>query len=148
MATADRIPLVAWPAAERIRQRANNRLGAVYSALYSFWTARQAATTPRQQLGSRGLLGSVYSALHSLRSTNSTTAPADQQFGGGRRDAYSVILFNDYPKTVLTNDITSSPDLLLDMVLSEHASGGTDFGMALDAGRLVMLQSWSAERLV
>ncbi len=148
MATTDNIPLVAWPAAERIQRRANNRLGAVYSALYSFWTARHATTTLRQQLGSRPLLDSVYSALHSLRSTNSTTVSTDQQFGGRRRDAYSVILFNDYPKTVLTNDTTSTPDQLLDILLSEHASGGTDFGMALDAGRLAMLQSWSAERQV
>ena len=39
----DRKPLENSPVCERIRARMNNRLGAVYSALYSFWSARQAA---------------------------------------------------------------------------------------------------------
>ena len=38
----DRIPLENSPVSGRIRARMNNRLGAVYSALYSFWSARQA----------------------------------------------------------------------------------------------------------
>jgi hypothetical protein len=134
---------------KRIRQCANNRLGAVYSALYSFWSARHATIAAGQQLGSRRGFDSVYSALYSaLWSTSSTAATADQQGGGGRRDAYSVILFNNSSKTVLTNDFTSTPDQLLDVLLNEHAGGGTNFTMALDAGRSVMLQHWSAERLV
>jgi len=39
----DRKPLENSPVCGRIRARMNNRLGAVYSALYSFWSARQAA---------------------------------------------------------------------------------------------------------
>jgi hypothetical protein len=149
MDSKDRVPLVDGPAAERIRQCANNRLGAVYSALYSFWSARHATIAAGQQLGSRRGFDSVYSALYSaLWSTSSTAATADQQGGGGRRDAYSVILFNNSSKTVLTNDFTSTPDQLLDVLLNEHAGGGTNFTMALDAGRSVMLQHWSAERLV
>jgi hypothetical protein len=145
----DRVPLVNGPAAERIRLHANNRLGAVYSALYSFWTARHATIAAGQQLGSRRGFDSVYSALYSaLWSTSSTAATADQQAGGGRRDAYSVILFNGSSETVLTNDFTSTPDQLLDVLLSEHASGGTNFAMALNAGQSVMLQCRSAERLV
>ena len=145
----DRVPLANGPAAEMIRLRANNRLGAVYSALYSFWTARHATIAARQQSGSRRGYDSVYSAIYSaLWSTSSTAAAADQQAGGGRRDAYSVILFNDSSKTVLTNDFTSTPDQLLDVLLHETASGGTNFAMALNAGRTVMLQRWSAERLV
>jgi hypothetical protein len=149
MTSTDRVPLVDGLAAERIRLRANNRLGAVYSALYSFWTARHATMAAGQQSGSRRGYDSVYSALYSaLWSTSSTVATADQQAGGGRRDAYSVILFNTSPKTVLTNDFTSTPDQLLDALLSENASGGTNFAAALSAGQLVMLQHWSADRLV
>ncbi|KAI9573409.1 hypothetical protein HD554DRAFT_2055827 [Boletus coccyginus] len=39
----DRQPLENSPVGGRIRSRMNNRLGAVYSALYSFWSARQTA---------------------------------------------------------------------------------------------------------
>ena len=38
----DRMPLENSPVYDRIRAHMNNRLGAVYSALYSFWSARQA----------------------------------------------------------------------------------------------------------
>jgi len=38
----DKQPLENSPVSTRIRSRMNNRLGAVYSALYSFWSARQA----------------------------------------------------------------------------------------------------------
>ena len=43
MSKNDRKPLETSPASGKIRSRMNNRLGAVYSALYSFWSARQAA---------------------------------------------------------------------------------------------------------
>ena len=42
MSKNDRTPLANSPVSEKIRSRMNNRLGAVYSALYSFWSARQA----------------------------------------------------------------------------------------------------------
>jgi uncharacterized protein with von Willebrand factor type A (vWA) domain len=73
---------------------------------------------------------------------------ADQSPESGRRDAYSVVLFSDSTKTVLTNDFTSDPDQLLDIVLGEEASGGTNFTAALRASQSVMLQNWSTERLV
>ncbi|KAH9965565.1 hypothetical protein BGW80DRAFT_1345251 [Lactifluus volemus] len=55
MSSSDRQPLNNAPQTNRIRQRCNNRLGAVYSALYSFWSARHAATTTatRQTVGAR-----------------------------------------------------------------------------------------------
>ena len=43
MSKNDRKPLENSPVCGKIRPRMNNRLGAVYSALYSFWSARQAA---------------------------------------------------------------------------------------------------------
>ena len=43
MSFTDRIPLAGAPMTNIITQYANNRLGAVYSALYGFWSARHAA---------------------------------------------------------------------------------------------------------
>ena len=122
MAVADRQPLADAPATDRIRQRANNRLGAVYSALYSFWSARQAAVTAGTCVG--------------------------QQMVGVRRDAYSVILFNSTADNVLVNDFENTPDRLLDAMLTRRASGGTDFAAALRASKNVMEQHWSTERFV
>lgn len=148
MCSTDRLPLADGPAAERIRERANNRLGAVYSALYSFWTARHATVTAEQQLGTRRGIDAVYSALYNLWSAGPATAAAAQPPGPGRRDAYSVVLFSDSTKTVLTNDFTSNPNQLLDIVLGEQAGGGTSFTAALRAAQSVMLQHWSTERFV
>ena len=119
MSLHDRGPLAGAPMAKRIRQTANNRLGAVYSALYGFWSARHAAVTVDRQSGV-----------------------------GARRDAYSVILFNSTATSILTNDFTSPPDQLLDAMLAYWADGGTDFSEALRAGRRVMEQNWSTERLI
>ena len=118
MAGADRQPLGNAGAIGRIQQRANNRLGAVYSALYSFWSARHAAVT------------------------------AGQKAVGVRRDAYSVILFNSGAENVLVNDSENNPDRLLDAILSRRANGGRNFREALQAGKNVMVQHWSTERFV
>jgi hypothetical protein len=118
MSRNDRRPLADAPMTTQIWRVANNRLGAVYSALHSFWGARHAATA-----GSRQTFGS-------------------------RRDAYSVILFNGTTTIVLTNDFTSSPDELLNTVLPHQAGGGTNFTAALRTGQTVMEQNWSTERLV
>ncbi|KAH9059728.1 hypothetical protein EDB87DRAFT_1831890 [Lactarius vividus] len=116
MSNTDRRPLDNAPATDRIRERADNRLGAVYSALYSFWSARHAVVA------------------------------TDQQTIGARRDAYSVILFNATTKNVVVNDFTSSPDQLLDIVLNEQTEWGTNFAAALQAGQEVMANNWSTER--
>ncbi|KAH9016242.1 hypothetical protein EDB85DRAFT_1898280 [Lactarius pseudohatsudake] len=116
MESDDRLPLADAPATDRIVQQAGNRLGAVYSALYSFWSARHVAATSGQE----------------------TT--------GARRDAYSVIMFNSATENVVVNDLTSSPDELLDIVLNTRASGGTNFATALRAGQAVMVDNWSTER--
>jgi hypothetical protein len=116
MSNGDRQPLHNAPQTDRIRLRCNNRLGAVYSALYSFWSARHAA------------------------------AIANRQTIGARRDAYSVILFNEATTRVLTNDFVGSPDGLLGVVLGRWAHGGTNFVQALREGQAVMEQHWSTER--
>lgn len=116
MSSTDRRPLANAPATNLIMRSANNRLGAVYSALYSFWSARHAAVT------------------------------AGQQTVGARRDAYSIVLFNERAASILANDFASSPDQLLTVVLANQASGGTNFAEALRAGQTVMTQHWSTER--
>ena len=117
MSHNDRRPLANTPTADLIWQRADTRLGAVYSALYSFWSARHVAT-------------------------------AGQQGAGARHDAYSVVLFNKRTTNVLVNDFTSTPDQLLDILLGEQPSLGTNFSKALGAARAIMEQHWSTERLV
>ena len=118
MGKTDRKPLSDAPAADLIRQHVNNRLGAVYSALYSFWSARHAAIT------------------------------TGRQSAGVRRDAYSVVLFCQRTTNVLVNDFTRTPDELLDTVLAEQPSWGTNFSAALGAARAIMEENWSTERLV
>jgi len=97
-----------------------NRLGSVYSALYSFWTARDAALTA---LAGRG-----------------GTPP--------RRDAYSVILFNEMANIAIQNDFTASPDQLLETLLAHGPSGGTNFNAALGEADRVLERNWSNERQV
>jgi hypothetical protein len=103
---------------ELIQQTANNRLGAVYSALYGFWSSRHHVVA------------------------------AGRQAIGARRDAYSIILFDGATTHVLINDFTRTPDQLLAAVLRHQTGGGTDFTVALRAGQNVMEQNWSTERFV
>ena len=119
MSSSDRRPLANTPVSARISRSCNNRLGAVYSALYSFWSARNAATTT-----------------------------AGQQAVPARRDAYSLILFDHTMSTCLSNDFTSSPDQLLDAVLAYRAGGGTNFTQALRTAETVMERNFSTERWV
>ena len=119
MSSTDRGPLAGAPTTNRIRQTANNRLGAVYSALHGFWSARHAAVTGGRSSGV-----------------------------SARRDAYSVILFNHTTTSILTNDFTKTPDQLLDVMLPVRAGGCTSFSEALRAGGKIMEQNWSTERLV
>ncbi|SRR6266404_1876367 len=116
MCQQDRQPLPNSAGIERIVPTANDRLGVVFSALYSFWIARQAALD--RNAGA----------------------------GGGRRDAYSLIFFNHEPSTSIENDFTSSPDELLAAALQFEADGGTDFTGALERAQNVMTAHWSTER--
>jgi len=118
MANVDHQPLADAPLADLIRHRVDNRLGAVYSALYSFWSARHAVVTSGQREAS------------------------------ARRDAYSVVLFDGRAEHILVNDFTRTPEQLLNTVLAERPSGGTDFSKALEAAHTIMEQYWNTERLV
>ncbi len=116
MCQQDRQPLANTAGADRITPTANDRLGSVFSALYSFWLARQAAIDRNAQIG------------------------------GVRRDAYSLIFFNHEPSTSIENDFTSSPDELLTAALEYEADGGTDFTRALERAQYIMDSHWSNER--
>ncbi|KAI0062821.1 hypothetical protein BV25DRAFT_1885018 [Artomyces pyxidatus] len=118
MASRDRRPLANAPATNIIRQHSDNRLGAVLSALYSFWSARHAAVTSGPSAG---------------------TASA-------RRDSYSVVLFDHTISVGPINDFNSSPDELLAAILRYQAQGGTNFALALQHAREIMEQNWSTER--
>jgi Mg-chelatase subunit ChlD len=145
MRAMDHKPLDDTPAAKRIRAWANNRLGAVYSALYSFWSARDVAVNAGNKTARTRRVGGASTASVSARPG---IVPATRRTVSIRRDAYSAVLFNKKTKEVLVNDSTSSSDELLSKFLSEGASGGTDFSAALRAAKAVMVQNWSAERLV
>ena len=116
MSLQDRQPPPGSSGIERIEPTANNRLGAVFSALYSFWIERQAAVDRNSLLG------------------------------GSRKDAYSLIFFNHEPSTSIENDYTTSPDELLTAALQFNAIGGKDFLGALETAQKVMTSHWSTER--
>jgi len=116
MSQPDRQPLPNAAGIDRITPTANNRLGCVFSALYSFWLARQAATNRNAQLG------------------------------GGRRDAYSLIFFNNKPSASMENDFASSPDELLTAALRFKADGWTNFTRAVESAQNIMNAHWSTER--
>jgi hypothetical protein len=116
MCQQDRQPLPNAAGTDRITPTANDRLGSVFSALYSFWLARQAAIDRNAQIG------------------------------GVRRDSYSLIFFNHEPSTSLENDFTGSPDELLTAALQFEADGGTDFTRALGRTQSIMDAHWSTER--
>ena len=118
MGSTDRRPLAGTPTTNLISARYNNRLGAVYSALYSFWTSRQ------------------------LASGGQPAQPAP------RRDAYSVILFDEEPTRCVENNFISSSEELLDSVMCYGPHFGTDFGQAIRCAEDVMRQHWNTERYV
>ena len=116
MARADRKPLPNAAATPRITATANNRLGAVLSSLYSFWTARQAA------------------------------AGHNAQLGGHRRDAYSIIFFSREPLICVENDFTSSPDELLTSCLRYKPFENENYTHAIEKAQSIMTSHWSTER--
>jgi len=110
-------PLPNTPATPTIRRYNDNRLGAVYSSLHGFWTSRHAAANAIGQ--------------------NAAIA---------RRDSYSMILFDNSATTYISNDFTSSPDDLLNGIVSHQTGGGTNYTGALTAAQSLIVQHWSNER--
>jgi hypothetical protein len=116
MSRGDRKPLRNAAGTLRITPTANNRLGAVLSSLYSFWIARQAASSQNAQLG------------------------------GNRRDAYSIIFFSRSPLTCVENDFTSSPDQLLTSCLRYKPFENENYTLAIEKAQSIMTSHWSTER--
>ncbi|KAG8984733.1 hypothetical protein FRB93_006355 [Tulasnella sp. JGI-2019a] len=85
-------------------------------------------------------LGAVYSAVYGFWMSRSSG------LAGPRRDSYSVILFDSCPQTFITNDTTSTPDQLLDRIVSAKPTGGTHFDAALKSAQTLMEAHWSTDR--
>ncbi|TFK93593.1 hypothetical protein K466DRAFT_91996 [Polyporus arcularius HHB13444] len=106
-------PLNDTPTTRLIRRTHDNRLGAVFQSLQSFWDAR------------RHMVGG----------------------DGARRDAYTVILFNNDATTAISHDFARTPEQLLSTVLQYRATTGTDFSVALRTAQAAMETHWSTERM-
>ncbi|KAJ7583113.1 hypothetical protein C8J56DRAFT_202132 [Mycena floridula] len=117
MGATDRRPLPGTPVTAQIVHNHNNRLGAVYSALYAFWMSRQSALTVN-----------------------------GQQAAANRRDAYSIVMFDHAIYHGAVNDFTSSPDALLAGVLRYTDGGGTDYTLALSSAQAILRQHWAPDR--
>ncbi|KIM92371.1 hypothetical protein PILCRDRAFT_417 [Piloderma croceum F 1598] len=80
MSSSDRRPLSNSPATGRIVRHSDNRLGAVYSSLDSFWSARHAAVTRGQQATARRDSYSVILFDHTIVNgiVNDFTSSPDQ----------------------------------------------------------------------
>ncbi|OSX60150.1 hypothetical protein POSPLADRAFT_1148590 [Postia placenta MAD-698-R-SB12] len=63
-----------------------------------------------------------------------------------RRDAYTVLLFNEAVSECLEYDFASTPERLLDSVLSYSAGGDTNFTVAIRRAQSMMERHWSNER--
>jgi hypothetical protein len=116
MSQQDRQPDADTAGFDRITPTANDRLGCAFSALYSFWLARQAAIDRTARLR------------------------------GARRDAYSLLFFDREASTCLENDFGSSPDELLTAALAYEAGAGTNFTSAIERVQYIMNSHWNTER--
>ena len=101
--------------------------------------------TPRISARSNNRYGAVLSSLYSFWTAR---AAAITSSNAVRRDAYSVVLFDDVVNTPVVNDFASTPDQLLGTLLGFDTGGGTDFGLAIRRAQAIMEKSWSTERQV
>ncbi|KAG8901724.1 hypothetical protein FRC00_005051 [Tulasnella sp. 408] len=65
---------------------------------------------------------------------------------GARRDAYSVITFQSSAAVRFANDLTRTPEQMLNVIVQEQAGGGTNFDAALRTAQATMETHWSTER--
>ena len=102
-------------------------------------------TTRLIQTTHNNRLGAVYSSLQGFWQARHQAMTAAGR-GGVRRDAYTVILFNNTITTAITHNFMSTPEQLLATVLQHRTERGTNFGAALQAARAAIEDNWSAER--
>ncbi|KAG9024253.1 hypothetical protein FRB95_011741 [Tulasnella sp. JGI-2019a] len=99
--------------------------------------------TPSSALISRhnpNRFGAVLSALYGFWTSRETGIQ------GSRRDAYSVILFDEEANTLIDNDVSSTPAELLDAVVDVEPNDLTSFDNALLHTRSVMESRLSDDR--
>ncbi|KAG9039495.1 hypothetical protein FS837_000976 [Tulasnella sp. UAMH 9824] len=85
--------------------------------------------------------GAVLSALYQFLQERYSSNGGDE-----RRDAYSILVFNQLTEVNVQNDMASSIDQLLENALQASPSWGTNFSDALYSAERVMEESWSPER--
>ncbi|KAF8548149.1 hypothetical protein OG21DRAFT_1501183 [Imleria badia] len=100
-------------------------------------------STARISARSNNRYGAVLSSLHGFWTARATAMATSN---AARRDAYSVILFDDTVITPIVNDFASTPDQLLDILLGFGVGDWTDFSLAIREAQAIMEQSWSTER--
>ncbi|KAF8607194.1 hypothetical protein BDV93DRAFT_552935 [Ceratobasidium sp. AG-I] len=88
--------------------------------------------------------GTVLSALHSfwLSREPATHSPATQ----ARQDAYSVVMFDQYARTCITNDLRSTTRELINLLIPQTRWAGADFQAALTEARRLIEAHWSTDR--
>lgn len=89
-------------------------------------------------------LGAVYSSLQAFWAARSAANAG--QAAAIRRDAYTVLLFNQAVSECVVHDFASTPDQLLNAVLRFSADGGTNFTSAIQVAQAQMERHWSPER--
>ncbi|KIJ10123.1 hypothetical protein PAXINDRAFT_16829 [Paxillus involutus ATCC 200175] len=62
------------------------------------------------------------------------------------RDSYSIILHNQITEIICKNNLTKTPDKLLDLLLPKGPKGGNAFNKALQAAETIMMECWADER--
>lgn len=91
---------------------------------------------------SNNRLGAVFSSLHAFWVSRSS-ALHRVRGTAGRKDAYSVIFFDDSATICLQNDTDSTPEQLLRSMLGYTAGGWTNSVAALATAETVMRNCWS-----
>ena len=99
--------------------------------------------TARISARSNNRYGAVLSSLYNFWTARAATIA---NLNAARRDAYSVILFDDDVETPIVNDFASTPNQLLGALLEFDTEGGTDFSLAIQRAQAIMEQNWSTER--
>jgi hypothetical protein len=116
MGDRDRRPSPGIPSTATIAAHSNNRLGAVYSALHSFWMARQTAIN---NAGGCGARRDAYSVL---------------------------LYHDHATRTSIINNFSSTPDQLLQELLPRSVRYGTNVEAAVTLAQDMMQTHWNAER--
>ncbi|KAF9230358.1 hypothetical protein BU15DRAFT_57330 [Melanogaster broomeanus] len=89
-------------------------------------------------------LGAVCAALYNFW-TARVAASNHSRFT--HRDSYSIVMHDQYTETVCENDFMSSPDELLEMLLTQYPERGNSFNKAIKAAQDIMERWWSTNRL-